>query len=88
MAEISSSWLLALEKPVNEVIREQENKNKNILNDGPKHELERKFEISDQSSLKFSPLKTGQMRETPYLFTNLSQEKTKLIADHRDPFLS
>ena len=45
MAETSSSWLPALEKPVNEVIREQENKHKNILNDGPKHELERKFEI-------------------------------------------
>ena len=59
MAETSSSWLPALEKPVNEVIREQENENKNILNDGPKHELERKFEISDQSSLKFSPLKTA-----------------------------
>ena len=33
---------------------------KNILNDRPKHELQWKFEISDQSSLMRSLLKTGQ----------------------------
>ena len=52
----------------------------NIPNDRPKHELERKFEISDQSSLRW---------EKPRVFLqNLSRDKTKLKADHRGPFLS
>ena len=39
------------------------------------NELQWKFEISDQSSLKLSLLKTGQMRETLCLFTKFVASK-------------
>lgn len=61
---------------------------KNILNDKPKHELERNFEISDQRSLKLSLLKIGQMSETLCFFTKFIARKDQTHVDCRGTPLS